>query len=406
MRLLYDLARELAFLHREASWRAMRPLFQWRTMVNETIQEALPTATGFAARQAIAAVRKRNIAVEPLLQRAGLSEHDVESQRRICAVAQSKLLEYAAEALGDSAFGLHLAQQTNPREARLLFYVTSAATNVGETIALYARYCRIINEAMHAKLLHAQDEAIVEFNFVGLSRYCARQSAEFAIAVTWKGLRELVGRRLRPTKVAFAHTRNSDLQEFERFFGSSVEFGAASDRVSMSNQTLALPLLTGDPHLLETLRSFCDGAARERRTPAETLRASVENELQKLLPNGPTDRRAVARALGMSERTLSRKLADEGVTYAEVVDQLRRSLALQYVKERSLSLAQIAWLLGYEGSTSFTHAFRRWTGSSPSTARSEQLRASAQLRAQTVAAVNVAPSARPFARTGQRRAGR
>jgi len=352
-------------------------------MIKETTGQVLPTATGFAARQAIAAVRRRNIAVEPLLQRAGLSERDVDGQRRISAIAQSKLLEYAAEALGDSAFGLHLAQQTNPREARLLFYVTSAATNVGDTIALYARYFRIVNEAVHVKPLHTQNGVIVEFNFVGVSRHHARQSAEFTLAVTLKGLRELVGRRVRPTKVAFAHTRSSHLREFERFFGSSVEFGATSDRVSMSNETLALPLLTRDPHLLEMLRSLCDEAARERHTPAETLRASAENEVQKLLLNGTLDRRAVARALGMSERTLSRKLADEGATYAEVVDQLRRSLALQYVNERSLSLSQIAWLLGYEGSTSFNHAFWRWTGSSPSKVRSEQLRVSAQLRAQS-----------------------
>jgi AraC-like DNA-binding protein len=65
-------------------------------------------------------------------------------------------------------------------------------------------------------------------------------------------------------------------------------------------------------------------------------------------------------------------LADENTTYEEVVDQLRRSLALQYVKEPSLSLSQIAWLLGYEGSTSFNHAFKRWTGRSPSAARNQK----------------------------------
>jgi AraC-like DNA-binding protein len=72
-------------------------------------------------------------------------------------------------------------------------------------------------------------------------------------------------------------------------------------------------------------------------------------------------------------RTLSRRLADEGVTYEEVVDQLRRSLALQYLKEPGLTLSQIAWLLGYEGSTSFNHAFARWTGQSPSAARNQKL---------------------------------
>ena len=74
----------------------------------------------------------------------------------------------------------------------------------------------------------------------------------------------------------------------------------------------------------------------------------------------------------MSVRTLSRRLADEGTTYAEVVDQLRRSLALQYLNDPGMSLSQIAWLLGYQGSTSFNHAFRRWTGAPPSVARREK----------------------------------
>jgi AraC-like DNA-binding protein len=81
----------------------------------------------------------------------------------------------------------------------------------------------------------------------------------------------------------------------------------------------------------------------------------------------------VAKPRATSVRTLSRKLADEGGTYAEVVDQLRRSLAFQYLKDRGMSLAQIAWLLGYEGSTSFNHAFKRWTGQSPSAARNQKL---------------------------------
>ena len=102
-------------------------------MTEETTRQILPTATGFSARLAIAALRNRRVGADPLLRRVGLSERDFDNrQGRISAGAQSKLLEYAAEALNDSAFGLHLAQQTNPREAGLLFYVTSAADTVGE----------------------------------------------------------------------------------------------------------------------------------------------------------------------------------------------------------------------------------------------------------------------------------
>ena len=75
----------------------------------------------------------------------------------------------------------------------------------------------------------------------------------------------------------------------------------------------------------------------------------------------------------MSTRTLARRLASEGTTFEEVVDELRRSLALQYMKTPGISLSQVAWLLGYEGGTSFNHAFKRWTGRSPSAARVERL---------------------------------
>ena len=129
----------------------------------------------------------------------------------------------------------------------------------------------------------------------------------------------------------------------------------------------ALPLVTEDRHLLETLRPICDEAAEERGTATGSLRAAVENEAQKLLPHGDLAKRhRVAKSLGQARRTLTRKLVDEGTTYEQVLDQLRQSLARQYIKEQGVSLSQIAWLLGYEGSTSFNHAFRRWTGRSPS----------------------------------------
>ena len=72
-----------------------------------------------------------------------------------------------------------------------------------------------------------------------------------------------------------------------------------------------------------------------------------------------------ARELGMSGRTLVRKLAADGLTFDEIVDQLRSDLAARYLEERNLAIAQIAWLVGYQGVSSFAHAFKRWTGKTP-----------------------------------------
>jgi len=341
-------------------------------VTEEGIGQALPTATGFGARLAIAVLKKHNVAPAPILGRAGVSEQDFDSrQRRISAASESKCLEYAAEAMDDSAFGLHLAEEANPREAGLPFYIASAANDIGEALALFARYSRIVNEAMRIKLVRAPDGVVAEITFGDHSLHGAKQVTEFATAVILKGVREVAGRNIRPMLVSFAHGRNSDLRAFERYFRCPVEFGASRDQLAFSNETLALPLVTADPRLLETLRPICDAAAKERNTAIGSLRAAVEKETQKLLPHGKAKRHSVARSLGLSERTLTRKLADEGTTYEQISDQLRQSLALQYIKEQGVSLSQIAWLLGYEGPASFNRAFRRWTGRSPSVARKE-----------------------------------
>jgi AraC-like DNA-binding protein len=335
-------------------------------------RQALPSVTGFAVKCAIAALRQHDADPDPLLRRAGLAEGDLDgSRRRLSAAAQGEFLEYAALALNDPVFGLHLAEQSNPREVGLLFYAMSAAENVGDALALLMHYCRIVNESVRLKLAPQPDGMLVEASFSGIARHRIRQNAEFEFAVMLKAIREMAGLNVSPTRVACAHARTTDVREFERFFGCPVEFAAPSDQIAFANEVLALPLVTEDPHLLETLRPFCEEAARARNTAGGTMRAAVENEIQRLLPHGRARAEIVAKALAVSSRTLARRLAEEGTNFAEVVDGLRRSLAAQYLHESGFTLAQIGWLLGYEGPTSFHHAFKRWTGHSPSHARSE-----------------------------------
>ena len=143
--------------------------------VTEGATQLPPTVTGFAAKCAIAALHRRNVATQPLLHRAGLSEHAFDNPRhRVSAVGQVNILEYAAEAMDDSAFGLHLAEQSNPREAGLLFYVVSAAKNFGEALAHFARYCRIVNESVRLTISRQPEDVVVEIGFVGIPRHRAR----------------------------------------------------------------------------------------------------------------------------------------------------------------------------------------------------------------------------------------
>src|SRR5205814_7256149 len=109
-----------------------------------------------------------------------------------------------------------------------------------------------------------------------------------------------------------------------------------------------------------------------RPTQRNGLRYEVEQVLPQLLPHGKATTSDVARQLGVSRRTLSRSLFAEGVTFARILEELRAALAKRYLRDRELPISEIAWLLGYREIGSFTHAFKRWTGTSPSQFRSSR----------------------------------
>jgi hypothetical protein len=148
----------------------------------------------------------------------------------------------------------------------------------------------------------------IEIKFVGVPRHFARQNTEFIVAATIKGLREMGGVDFQPTQVAFTLAREPHPGEFERFF--SCPSSSAAQRISSAfrMRRSPFPWSTRDQHLLEALRPICEEAAKECNTAYGTLRSSVENEVQKLSPHGKANRQRVAKALGLTERTLAQKL--------------------------------------------------------------------------------------------------
>jgi AraC-like DNA-binding protein len=154
-----------------------------------------------------------------------------------------------------------------------------------------------------------------------------------------------------------------------RFVGTAVEFGATTDEFALNANARELPLIHADPYLNNLLLKYCEAALTDRRGDVSQLRARVENAISSLLPHGRVVVDDVARSLGMSKRTLARKLSDEGLNFTKVLQQLRRDLAVRYLDDHKLHISKIAWLLGFNDVSAFTHAFKRWTGKTPSQIR-------------------------------------
>ena len=125
-----------------------------------------------------------------------------------------------------------------------------------------------------------------------------------------------------------------------------------------------LPIISGDSRLLQILTAHADDLLAERHS-VSALQSMVVNQLVDLLPSGEARAAAVAQRLGMSTRTFTRHLAEDGTTFGEILEQLRQHLASRYLAENRMSSQQIAWLLGYSELGAFIHAYKRWTGTTP-----------------------------------------
>jgi AraC-like DNA-binding protein len=342
-----------------------RPELEMVRRVKVPTKDVFLTADGVATRLAMRELKKAKIDPEPLLAQAGISLVKLgEEPKRVGAESQIRFLEIAAKALGDSALSLHLAQHFDLRECGMLYYVLAASPNLGEAIRNLARYLAVANESIRLVVSERTKSTVIAANYK-IPRHPDRLFAEYGYAVVLRAFRELTGRNVSPKAVTFIHGRTTDKAEFGHFYGCPVRFNAASDTLVLPTGTLSMPILTSDKYLLQILKNTCDEVLAKRGEISSSLRAMVENEIVQLLPHGKAQVEKVASNLGMSNRTLARRLAEEGTSYAEILNELRRDLSARYLKDPALSLNQIAWLLGYSMVTSLNHAFRRWTGSSP-----------------------------------------
>jgi len=333
---------------------------------------ALPTATGGITRLAYVHARDTGIAVGPLLQTAGLTEPQVlDRSARIRVRHQIDFLNLVAEALGDPFLGFHLAHAADLRELGALYYVAASSETFADAWRRGARYTAVVNEGVSLQYAEGRDIRMA-FDYVGVPRHIDRHQIEFCMAALVRLCRRLTARELTPSRVAFTHHRNEDPAELAAFFGCEVDFGRRADQLTFDATVRGIPVVSADPYLNELLVAYCEEALARRRARRGSFRSQVENALVPLLPHAKARAGEIARTLGVSQRTLARRLAAEGATFSDVLEGLRGDLARRYLADDGLAVSQVAWLLGYQEISAFTHAFKRWTGMTPRAARGLQ----------------------------------
>jgi AraC-like DNA-binding protein len=330
---------------------------------------AVPRASGGVSRAACAHARRAGIPLPGLLRSANLTIDQISDPGAPLAAAnQVTLLNLIAGATRDELLGFHLAQRIELREMGFLYYVLASSQTLIEALQRAVRYSKLVNEGVSQRCTVGRTIDIT-LEYSGISRHADRHHAECWMTIILRLLRQISGRRVTAQRVQFVHARGRPPRELSAYFGARVDFGGDVDRISFARSLGAIAVVGADPHLNKLLVHYCEEALAHRPRGRQSFRTRVENTLVPLLPHAECSARAIAQRLGLSQRTFSRRLAAEGLTFSALLEEFRLDLANRYLAEPGTSISQIAWLLGYQQVSAFSKAYRRWTGASPRTRR-------------------------------------
>jgi AraC-like DNA-binding protein len=317
-------------------------------------------------RTIVADLRGHGRNVDSILDEAGLDLRTVNREGgRIPWQAQAKLIDIAARELGDDCYGIHLVAKVDVHDADALAYVGLASHTLGDALANIARYVKVFNEAVEFDLSAEDGVTVLGVSGVDPSFTHHGQQVEFGTALLLHLYRFLAKRQITPVEVHFVHGREHGQREVSHYFGCRVRYLQNRVGIVFRATDMATLIDTSDYRLLKILTVHCEGILKEHAVRHAGILQKVERRIIDLLPKGSAKAKVIAADLGVSERTLARQLAALGTSFNEVLDQIRKQLALKYVKETDLRLAQVAFLLGYANPPAFSLAFKRWTGRAP-----------------------------------------
>ncbi len=344
-------------------------------MARPARKQSSPTrrSAGLLSRIAYRHAARRGVDVAPLLEQAGLTREDIENPSTTIGVTnQIKFVELVAAALGDELLGFHLADEFDLREIGLLYYVAASADTFGSALSRVERYVKIQNDGVDFQVIKGKTLRL-RLHYTGIARHTDVHQIGTVIALMIRIARHITGQTLEPIRVRIMHHIHRGKSKLEKLLDADVEDGARVDEIELPAASWDLPIVSADPHLHHICVQSCEEALARRGSEQSPLKVQVGNAVAALLPHGQARQDLVAAELGMSPRTLARRLAAEDSSFAGILTEVRSALADRYLADRTLPISQIAWLLGYAEISAFTRAFQRWTGMVPSAARARQL---------------------------------
>lgn len=307
---------------------------------------------------------------EDLLASVGLSPEPERSGWAGESVDEDAYYDLIERMVGDDdeSFPVRYGEALRADDMGALGLAMKTAPTVRDALGRLVRYILVLSDTLEYELADGPGGQVFALNGRPHHRRGAAVANECALAAVTSMIRQIAGGRLTPSAVTFRHATLSSEDRHRAFFGCPVMYGAPADALHLDDEVLDRRTMLADDGLSTYLLGQLDGL--RSRTPERSLIADVRGAVADALPDGQPSRPQIARRLGMSERTLHRRLADHGETFQDLVTQARREAAESLLADRQHNVAEVAFLTGFSDQTAFTRAFKRWTGSTPAAFRS------------------------------------
>ncbi len=330
--------------------------------MNISITDA--TSLGASAGLIDKALRTYGCDPAPLFAEAGINLNVYfDPNVRIPTTKLQTLVKLSLEATGDGGFGLTVAEQFQPALLQGLGFAWLASDTLHDALNRLVRYFRFINPFFKANVDESEDT--LDLVFMGPESWpnYVYEQADTGMGIFLRMCQITVGEHIIPVRVVMQRPAPPCPDRFNAFFEAPIEYGAYDYRLCFDLHMANQHLSTSNPELARINdQAVIDYLARFDQS---NITMKVRSRIIEQLPSGTARQESIAEELHLSLRSLQRKLKDEEITFKKLLEDTRRDLAMQYIRESRRPLGEIAYLLGFSEHSSFTRAFRRWTGHSP-----------------------------------------
>ncbi len=310
------------------------------------------------------ALRVQGIDAMEVIEGVGIDPAGViNPDRRIAVELMNNLLHRCVDLTGDEAFGLSAAQLLQPQVLHGLGLAWLASDTVYDGLKRTVRFSQLMStgaimslveegEFVHLSVERADD--IEDYAYAG---------SDFVVGMFVRMCALALGEYISPVTIEMDRPTPADPDRFESMLGSKIRFGCETIRLTFYLADIQTPLATGDPALARVNDAQTQGYLDSFL--ARTTSREVVGKIVEKLPQGPPNQEQIASALNVSNRTLQRKLKNEGTSFMDLLQDTRMQLARRYLLQPTRSIVETSYLLGFSEPSTFSRAFKRWTGQAP-----------------------------------------